>query len=69
MAWFKATGSIRHNHKRYVKGDVVEFDAKEEKSDLFVACDAPGKAAKKVEAPAPVIVPDAPKAKPDTFFK
>ena len=58
MAWFKATGSIRHNGKRYKAGVVVELDAKEKKSDLFVACDAPAVAqaapvkAKKADEPA-----------------
>ncbi len=64
MAWFKAAGSIRHNGKRYLKGAVVELDAKEKKTDLFVPCDAPNKAEKaepKAEKPKAEPKAEAPK--------
>ncbi len=56
MAWFKAAGNIRHSGKRYKAGAVVELDAKETKSDLFVPCDAPAGAVKaepKADKPPP----------------
>ncbi len=58
MPKYKATGKIRHNHKRYKPGDIVELGADEKKSDLFVLVDGQKpaeKPAKKAEKAPEVI--------------
>lgn len=63
---YEAKGNIRHNGVRYLKGDVVELEESDKKSDLFVlatsevkhedkeAIKKAEKAAKKAETVEPV---------------
>ncbi len=64
MAWYKALRNARVGKARYLKGAVVELDAKllEGKADNFEACAAPG-AAKEAAKPKEHKEP----AKPKTF--